>query len=108
MQSNPTIVNVGPQLFHSPQLPRHPTHAPTHPSNPPPPPQPSHPPPLPLHTSSVLTQNDPQDSGRHTTPLEPMSMSPQLATTLEHIVGQLDILTQVNKLSHQSHSIFLR
>ena len=30
-----------------------------------------------------------------TTPLEQMTMSPQLANTLEHIVGQLDILTQV-------------
>lgn len=31
-----------------------------------------------------------------TTPLEQMTMSPQLANTLEHIVGQLDILTQVH------------
>ena len=29
-------------------------------------------------------------------PLEPLAMPPQLATTLEHIVGQLDILTQVS------------
>lgn len=28
-------------------------------------------------------------------PLEPLAMSPQVANTLEHIVGQLDILTQV-------------
>lgn len=33
--------------------------------------------------------------GSSTTPLEPVAMSPQLANTLEHIVGQLDILTQV-------------
>ena len=31
----------------------------------------------------------------HTVPLEPVGMSPRLANTLEHIVGQLDILTQV-------------
>lgn len=31
-----------------------------------------------------------------TMPLEQMTMSPQLANTLEHIVGQLDILTQVH------------
>ena len=30
-----------------------------------------------------------------TVPLEQMSLPPQLATTLEHIVGQLDVLTQV-------------
>lgn len=30
-----------------------------------------------------------------TVSLEPLTMPPQLATTLEHIVGQLDILTQV-------------
>ena len=31
----------------------------------------------------------------NTAPLEPLAMSPQVANTLEHIVGQLDILTQV-------------
>ena len=30
-----------------------------------------------------------------TVPVEPMPVAPQLASTLEHIVGQLDILTQV-------------
>ena len=30
-----------------------------------------------------------------TTPLERRDIPPQLATTLEHIVGQLDIITQV-------------
>lgn len=33
-----------------------------------------------------------------TKPLEAMTIPPQLANTLEHIVGQLDILTQVGKL----------
>ena len=33
-----------------------------------------------------------------TMPLEQMTMSPQLANTLEHIVGQLDILTQVHMM----------
>lgn len=35
-------------------------------------------------------------SGSNTAPLEAVAMSPQLANTLEHIVGQLDILTQVS------------
>ncbi len=30
-----------------------------------------------------------------TTPLERRDIPPQLATTLEHIVGQLDVITQV-------------
>lgn len=87
MQPKPGVVNIGPQLFHSPQV----HHNPSSPSPPPPPPHSSH-----HHHSSSTT-----------TPLEPLTMDPQLANTLEHIVGQLDILTQVRivnllqfKLSH--------
>ena len=65
------------QLFHSPQQ-HHPS-----PSPPPPPP----------HTHE--DDSSYHDSTRHTTPLEPLSMPPQLANALEHIVAQLDILTQV-------------
>lgn len=35
-----------------------------------------------------------------TAPLEPISMPPQLANTLEHIVRQLDVLTQVRTYTH--------
>ena len=35
------------------------------------------------------------DPRPNTAPLEVMTMSPELTNTLEHIVGQLDILTQV-------------
>ena len=64
------------QLFHSPQQHHH------SPSPPPPP-----------HTHE--DDSSYHDSTRHTTPLEPLSMPPQLANALEHIVAQLDILTQV-------------
>ena len=33
-----------------------------------------------------------------TTSLERRDIPPQLATTLEHIVGQLDVITQVNSI----------
>ena len=36
-----------------------------------------------------------------TKPMEPMTIPPQLSHTLEHIVGQLDILTQVRNHSHK-------
>ena len=43
-----------------------------------------------------LQSQGPKDQPRSTTQqLEPRSMPPHLANTLEHIVGQLDILTQV-------------
>lgn len=56
---------------------------------------------------TILTQELPPGSsstdhpmgGPQTTPLEQMTMPPQLASTLEHIVGQLDILTQVKSKS---------
>jgi hypothetical protein len=77
----PNVVNVGPQLFHKPypqfeddndgELPIPPADGGSH---------------------------DPRVGGAshsQTTPLEQMTMPPQLANTLEHIVGQLDILTQV-------------
>ena len=35
-----------------------------------------------------------------TQPLEAKSIPPQLSNTLEHIVGQLDILTQVSYIFH--------
>ena len=35
-----------------------------------------------------------------TTPLEATTVSPELSNTLQHIVGQLDILTQVCLGSH--------
>ena len=73
MQPKPNIVNVGPQLFHSPQL--------------------SHSPPTDFPSRE---EEVPSLTHHHTTPLEPLTMPPQLATTLEHIVGQLDILTQVS------------
>lgn len=75
----PNVVNVGPQLFHKPypQIEEE-----EEGETPAPPPGGSH------------------DQGMggarsQTTPLEQMTMPPQLANTLEHIVGQLDILTQV-------------
>ena len=77
MQPKPNIVNVGPQLFHSPQL----SHSPPPPTD------------YPSHKEEI-----PSLTHHHTTPLEPLTMPPQLATTLEHIVGQLDILTQVSTI----------
>ena len=41
-----------------------------------------------------------------TTPLEPTSMSPQLSNTLQHIVGQLDILTQVGQQPRNEPHMF--
>ena len=38
-----------------------------------------------------------------TKPLEQMTIPPQLANTLEHIVGQLDILTQVRNHIHNNY-----
>ncbi len=65
------VVNVGPRLFHKPESQiTDPTHH---------------------HATPTKQSHDPS-----TTPLEQMTMSPQLASTLEHIVGQLDILTQVS------------
>ena len=77
----PNVVNVGPQLFHKP----HPQLGDKNEEDIPPPPGGSH---------------DHGMDGAHsqTTPLERMTMPPQLANTLEHIVGQLDILTQVHVL----------
>ena len=114
MQPKPAIVNVGPQLFHSPQAPSQLPPS-SHSAQPPsshqfmqsqPPPshfssQP-HPPPSQSsqsHSSHIpppppFTDDD-NNTDHSTVPLEPMSMSPKLAATLEHIVGQLDILTQV-------------
>lgn len=64
----PHVVNVGPQMFHKPT--------------------PQFIEPTPLINGGV--------DKSETTPLEVMTMSPQLTNTLEHIVGQLDILTQVH------------
>ena len=74
----PSVVNVGPQLFHKPH---------------------------PLLEEDIdgelLSPPDRSHNRRmggahsQTTPLEQMTMPPQLTNTLEHIVGQLDILTQV-------------
>ena len=113
MQPRPPIVNVGPQLFHSPQAPSaHPplpptSHQPLHPSRAPPPPSSHH------HTSHQAPSHYPHTSysplpfagGQEmeepsTVPLEPLSVSPKLAATLEHIVGQLDVLTQVMYMYH--------
>ena len=48
----------------------------------------------------------PKDQPRSTTQqLEPRSMPPQLANTLEHIVGQLDILTQVGEYMRYYESV---
>ena len=70
----PNVVNVGPQLFHKP-----------HPQ-------------LEEVDEEEVPPHDQREGGAQsqTTPLEQMTMSPQLANTLEHIVGQLDILTQVS------------
>ena len=75
----PNVVNVGPQLFHKPR------------------PQLEE-----VDEEEVVAlphdkSHDGNMGGVHsqTTPLEKMTMPPQLANTLEHIVGQLDILTQV-------------
>ena len=75
----PNVVNVGPQLFHKP----HPQLEEVDEEAVPDPP----------HDMS----HDQRVGGAHsqTIPLEQMTMPPQLANTLEHIVGQLDILTQV-------------
>lgn len=42
----------------------------------------------------------PEPHTSNTAPLEPISMPPQLSNTLEHIVGQLDVLTQVNRCTN--------
>ena len=76
----PSVVNVGPQLFHKP-------HSQLEEDNDGE---------LPILPSDG--SHDPRVGGAthsQTTPLEQMTMPPQLANTLEHIVGQLDILTQV-------------
>ena len=92
----PNVVNVGPQLFHKP----HPqlqednedewTIPPAFPLD-----QKGDNGEVPIPPSS--RSHDQRMGGSHsqTTPLEQMTMPPQLANTLEHIVGQLDILTQV-------------
>ena len=114
MQPKPAIVNVGPQLFHSPQTsqassqlppPSHSAHPPsshqpmyTHSSHPPHSHPASHPPPSSRnsHFQRPPPQYEDDDIVEPTTvPLEALSVSPKLATTLEHIVGQLDVLTQV-------------
>lgn len=71
----PNVVNVGPRLFHrsSPNY----TDLTQH------------------QASPAHATNGSAPPTSQTAPLEEMTMSPQLAATLEHIVGQLDILTQV-------------
>lgn len=66
------VVDVGPRLFHRAEPPNSSPGYPTSPGN-----------------------VSPEPLSSHTAPLEPISMPPQLANTLEHIVGQLDVLTQV-------------
>ena len=67
-----TVINVGPRLFHQGNQ---------------------------LYQSHILSTKachpESLPSQSRTVPLEPMTMTPELAGTLEHIVGQLDILTQV-------------
>ena len=78
MTPPPHVVNVGPQMFHKPH---------------------------PQETTPLLVNGENGVGGAkvsQTTPLEQMTMSPQLTNTLEHIVGQLDILTQVS--SHPLHT----
>ena len=82
----PSVVNVGPQLFHKPQLQLEEDNDGELPVIPP---------------ADDGGSHDPRVGGAthsQTTPLEQMTMPPQLANTLEHIVGQLDILTQVQHL----------
>ena len=79
MTPPPHVVNVGPQLFHKP----HPSVSET----------------TPLNVDGLGASNMGE-----TTPLEQMTMSPQLTNTLEHIVGQLDILTQVRIYIVTGHS----
>lgn len=48
------------------------------------------------HEASRLSGRDSVDSEAPlTTPLERKDIPPQLSATLEHIVGQLDVITQV-------------
>ena len=75
----PSVVNVGPQLFHKP----HPQLEGEEDEEFPAP-----------HLNGACGQGVGGVQSQ-TTPLEPMTMPTQLANTLEHIVGQLDILTQV-------------
>ena len=69
MRPKTNVVNVGPQMFHSSPSP-----------------------------DDHDGDNNSKDGSRQTIPLEPLSMSPQLANALEHIVSQLDILTQVSNV----------
>ena len=50
---------------------------------------------VPLDEDSSEEEGDSSGARPRTVPLEQMSMPPQLASTLQHIVGQLDVLTQV-------------
>ena len=76
----PPVVNVGPQLFHRR------AHSADHGS-----PDPEH-----LHSGEVSPSNQERST---TVPLGEMTMTPQLTNTLEHIVSQLDILTEVWKIT---------
>ena len=78
----PPVVNVGPQLFHRR------AHSADHGS-----PDPEH-----LHSGEVSPSNQERST---TVPLGEMTMTPQLTNTLEHIVSQLDILTEVWKIPVQ-------
>ena len=95
LSAPPTVTNIGPQLFHR----SHPSHPPT--SHP-------HPAQVSLYTLSYclsylqiifmyIQEVSEKQAPPTTTPLEPTSMSPELSNTLQHIVGQLDILTQVEQ-----------
>ncbi len=70
----PQVINIGPQMFHK-QSP-------------------------PISKTKPLINGGVNGIKGQTTPLEVMTMSPQLTSTLEHIVGQLDILTQVLYIVH--------
>ena len=87
----PSVVNVGPQLFHKPH------------------PQLEEDVDGELFVPPSSGSHDHRMGGAHsqTTPLEQMTMPPQLTNTLEHIVGQLDILTQV-RLQHSKKNSQIR
>eukprot|EP00116_Pleurobrachia_bachei_P005054 sb/3465316/ len=73
--SDPEPVNVGPALFT-----------------------------LPTNTATLMDQQtNPNENSifATTTSLEPQSIPPQLAATLEHMVGQLDVLTQTVSILEQ-------
>ena len=78
----PPVVNIGPQPFHRRHSEEH--GSPSFPEQP--------------HSGEVSPSDQEKSS---TVPLGEMTMSPQLANTLEHIVSQLDILTETVSILEQ-------